>query len=153
MKEIYLREANELDCDLLFHWANDKDCRLNSINQQLIPYPDHIMWFKKCMDSEYIFIYIMISDSKPVGQIRLECEGDSGRISYSVARKYRGQGYGRLLLQSLEKRIYEDGICCKKLTAEVKKENAASWKIFDELGYISVKTDHIYQYEKELKDK
>ncbi len=73
----------------------------------------------------------------PAGVIRMERDGDSGVyvISYSIAPKWRGRGYGALLLTLAEKWAAALLPDCSLLFGEVMEENAASARCFEKAGY------------------
>ena len=88
---VYLRDATQSDMDLLYAWANDPAVRKNSFKSNPIPYEDHIKWFKHIMEDDNVLQFIMMDDEKPVGQIRLNVDGDEAEIGYSIAAECRGK--------------------------------------------------------------
>ena len=54
----FLREATIDDALLLFGWVNDKDVRLNSINQDTIIWENHLKWIANRLNSKDTYIYI-----------------------------------------------------------------------------------------------
>lgn len=132
---VYLREATELDMDLLYGWANDSEVRKNSFKTDLISHEDHVKWFHQIMKDENVLQFVLMEGDIPVGQIRLNLDKDSAEIGYSIAAEFRGKGYGHKILQLLIQKIRENCPQVKKLVAKVKPENAASKKLFESEGY------------------
>ena len=132
---VYLREAEETDMDLLFSWANDPAVRKNSFRTDPIPYEDHVKWFHHVMEDKNAIQYIMMDDDIPVGQIRLNIDGEEAEIGYSIAANFRGRGYGHKILQLIVQKVQEGQPQIKKLIAKVKPENGASKKLFESEGY------------------
>ena len=132
---VYLRDATQSDMDLLYAWANDPAVRKNSFKSNPIPYEDHIKWFKHIMEDDNVLQFIMMDDEKPVGQIRLNVDGDEAEIGYSIAAECRGKGYGHKILQLAIQKIQAECPQIKKLIAKVKPENTASKKLFESEGY------------------
>ncbi len=134
-KQLYLRKGTMGDIDLIFGWANDPVTRANSFSTDPIPYEDHVNWFGRMMDNPDRILYIMMADEQPVGQIRLDIEGEEAEISYSIAPDKRGQGYGghiiRLICEEVRKNMPE----VLRLTASVKTANLASQKCFINNGF------------------
>lgn len=95
---VYLRKAKQGDMDMLYGWANDPAVRINSFNSEPIPYEDHVKWFNHVLDNEKILQFILMDGNVPVGQIRLNVDGEEAEIGYSIASKFRGKGYGRTIL-------------------------------------------------------
>lgn len=129
--ELYLREATVEDTMLLFVWANDLLVRQNSFSSKNIVWDEHRKWFELALSNDNVKIYVLQYNELPVGQIRIENNGSEWRIGYSIDDSWRGNGYGRQMLCLLESKVV-DGT---HLLGEVKRENIASQKIFEELGY------------------
>lgn len=142
----FLRPATENDVDLLYEWVCDEDVRKNSLNSAHIIYDEHKKWFSNKILSDKSEIFIYCCGDKPIGQIRVEIEGDNATISYSIEKSYRGQGHGENILILLENTICDKYPHIKKLTAIVKADNTASMKKFEKLNY--TKKDKVYEYSK-----
>lgn len=145
--ESYLRPAMFADCDLLFQWANDSDVRINSFHSEPIEYHTHVQWFQSKLNSTDCDMYLYVCKQTAVGQIRLDYRNGKGQISYSIAKEYRGQGYGKKMLFMIEKEVEKK---VQYLTAFVKKENQASQLVFERLGYVRADQEDIIFYQKKL---
>ena len=132
---ISLREATIEDVDILFEWANDPVVRKNSFNTKPIPYEDHRKWFDKVLSDDSVIQFIMMEEETPVGQIRLNVNGDEAEIGYSIAAAYRGHGYGHMILKLVLEKIESSHTGIKKLIAKVKPDNSASKRLFESEGY------------------
>lgn len=130
-----LEKADYSDIDLLYEWANDTVVRQNSFNSDKIPYDTHVKWFTKMMNDPSVVQYILYDDIVPVGQVRLNIEGDEAEISYSVSPEYRGKGYGRELLRMIYGVVKGDYPKISTLVARVKPDNMKSKSLFEDLGY------------------
>ncbi len=147
---INLRRATREDCDLLFHWRNEKECRENSINTEEVPYETHCAWFEKRMKDDNTLIFIGMSGEECVGMVRVDVEESTGNISYSIDKKFRGRGFGRSILMELE----NEADIRKKiivLQAQVKQTNLMSRSIFIKLGYEEEFLNGLYHYKKSIK--
>lgn len=168
--EYALRRASMDDMDMLFSWANDTTVRKNSFHSEPIPYEEHVRWFHNMMESDDAFQYIFVetdgSESKDIGQIRLNINSDSdfdsdidsdidaeearAYIGYSIAGEYRGRGLAAVMLDLIKDEaahvLKQKGI--SRLIGQVKPENKASLKAFERAGFEkSVKDGHIeYEY-------
>lgn len=150
MENVFLRHATEEDAIFLLDLANEKECRNNSLNQNKISKESHEQWFKEILRSETCQQYIMVKGGESIGQGRLEQMGDGCRISYSLIPQRRGCGYGKFLLKLLNNAALTDFSSCIYTYGEVLQQNIASQKIFEELGYIAEKRDHILYYRKTI---
>lgn len=135
MSEEKLKEACEQDKDLLLEWANERQVREASFCSETITREQHEKWFQKVLNSDEIFQFIYYKENMPVGQIRLEKEGANAIISYSIAKEYRGKGYGKKMVAMLEEEVKKNHPEILELQAFVKADNIASQKVFEGLGY------------------
>lgn len=124
-----------MDKDMLFRWANDPDVRRNSFYSEPIKYEDHEKWFAHIMECENVLQFILMDETAPVGQIRLNLENEKAEIGYSIAAEYRGKGYGRKILQMIEKKVQSGYPHTRVLVAKVKPENLVSRKLLESEGY------------------
>ena len=152
---IYLRRADREDVELFFRWVNEPAVRENSFNTDPIHWESHQKWFKKVLADDGVRIYVLMQDNLPVGQVRLVFEDSKWQISYSIASAYRGQGYGKRILQLAENELISNGHTGEKLFAEVKARNTASQRIFNSLGYAESESNHsnAYAYVKVIGEK
>jgi RimJ/RimL family protein N-acetyltransferase len=144
----YLREASERDLDLLYGWANDPEVRKNSFSTAQIPYLEHQEWFQGLLLDSTRKQYIYMAGRIPVGQIRVAVQGDGAEVSYSIGKEWRGQGYGKRMLASLQQQMRKDMPKVHRLTAKVKEGNPGSEHAFVSSGYQKAYS----LYELELKE-
>jgi RimJ/RimL family protein N-acetyltransferase len=130
----FLREANIDDASLLFDWVNDKDVRLNSINQETIIWENHLKWLQSKLNSKDTFIYILSDGEINYGQIRIDNHNNWWTIDYSIDVNNRGKGFGYSIVNLLIEK-------CKNFNfkAFVKKSNLSSIHVFVKLGFNEVK--------------
>jgi RimJ/RimL family protein N-acetyltransferase len=130
----FLRDATKDDDLLLFDWVNDKDVRLNSIDQDNVIWENHLKWFEKKINSKDTFIYILTDGKINYGQIRIDNDNNWWTIDYSIDVNYRGKGFGSLIVNLLIEK-------CKNFNfkAFVKKSNLSSIHVFIKLGFNEVK--------------
>lgn len=146
---LYLRKAALPDCERLFLWRNDPGCRANSMNDAPISYEEHSRWFSAKISSPDCHIYICMEGEAAVGQVRLDMEGNTGTVSYSVASECRGRGLGCKMLQMLEEAMPQE---VQQLHAIVREHNIASQRCFEKLGYQRRAGDEGYHYWKNKKE-
>lgn len=127
-----IRKVNNKDAKLIFQWANERSVRLNSINQTKIQWTSHIKWFKnKNLDPNTKW-FILEDCCNQIGQIRFDknIKDNYWLISFSLDFKYRGKGFGKLILE--ETMILMNGYNFRAL---VHKDNIASKNIFEKLKF------------------
>lgn len=135
LRKAYLRKAEWADIDLLFEWVNDSEVRKNSFNTADIEYKEHKKWFEKCMLDDNVDIYICCLDTEPIGQIRLNYSNATAIISYVIAKKCRGQGFGGIIIKLIEAKVVFSRPNTMFLHGSVKLDNIASQRIFEDNGY------------------
>ncbi len=132
---VFLKKAEAEDIDLLFRWANDPVVRNNSFNINPITYENHVNWFNKNMGNPTVLQFIMMDEEAPVGQIRLNVDGDEAEIGYSIGPEFRGKGYGHKILQLVSEEVRMNYPEIKRLIAKVKPANKPSNTLFIKEGY------------------
>jgi UDP-2,4-diacetamido-2,4,6-trideoxy-beta-L-altropyranose hydrolase len=129
------RKAVTEDCLLYFRWANDEAVRENALNGQSILLEDHRKWFSKKLNAGDAILLVLEKDAIPIGQVRIDIEKEKrGTLTYSIDKAYRGQGYGKQLLNAAADNFFKE----KKgdtLIAIVKKTNIPSIKAFLSAGF------------------
>lgn len=148
-QELKLRRAEKEDCHFLYELRNEEEVRKNSFQTEQFSYESHVAWFERKLEEKNTRIYILEKDGERIGQARVDLEGQNGEISYALCPEARGCGYSKWMLGSLEEELREQA-ACRKLIAEVKRENIASQKIFEALSYTSAPTAFGYVFEKEI---
>tara|TARA_R110000765_G_scaffold237982_2_gene340654 strand:+ start:577 stop:1044 length:468 start_codon:yes stop_codon:yes gene_type:complete len=135
---MFLREAIEDDIELIYEWANDNTVRKNAVNKEKIIWEDHKKWYKnKILDSE-TYIYIL---EENIGQIRFDKIEDHYEIDYSIDKKYRGKGYGVIIIKEGIKKLFSDKKKKVLVKAKVKQENIASLKVFRKCNFSLIKEE------------
>lgn len=137
-RKYYLRKAEWKDKDLLYEWANDTQVRQSAFNSNIIREEEHKKWLREKLESKSSDIYIYYANEQPIGQIRLDYNGNKAYIDYSVDESFRGQGHGRRMLMLAEEKVAEEQKEIEYLEAEVKNENVASKRKFEQLGYSGI---------------
>ena len=131
----YLRAVVSSDMEILFEWANDPVVRGNSFHSEPISYEVHKSWFKHMMEDASVHQFILMDNGIPIGQIRLNVYGDEAEIGYSIAKEFRGNGYGRMILQLAAEEVRANHPEIGKLVAKVKSDNTMSRRLFESEGY------------------
>ncbi|MDT0649645.1 GNAT family N-acetyltransferase [Autumnicola edwardsiae] len=140
--KLQLRRLEDKDCLLLFEWINDPEVRRNAFNSKEINLEEHKEWFYNIRKSDYSKIYVLEQENEPIGQIRFDREKDYWKISYSIDRRYRGQGLGTRILELGISKIKG------KFRAWVKNGNPKSKKVFEKLGFVQVdRSEESVEYE------
>ncbi len=130
-----LRPAVERDSRLLWEWRNDPVVRAASFSTDPIPWEDHCRWLSARL--QHPDCRILIAEDAagdPVGQVRLDREGDRATISVSVASGRRTSGLGTALIRAAVNRafVHEE---VRLVEAWIRPENRASQAAFLKAGF------------------
>ena len=141
---IMLRRCTYSDMDIIYKWINDDEVRNNSFNSDYIEYETHVKWFNEKINSNNIYMYIILNNNKEIGTIRLEKHNSKAIISYLISNEYRGKGYGNKVIDLIKKEAIINNIDI--LEAVVKKDNIASRRIFINNGFFEIQENDRYLY-------
>jgi UDP-2,4-diacetamido-2,4,6-trideoxy-beta-L-altropyranose hydrolase len=134
-KDIVLRPVRRDDCDLLWQWANESVVRAESFSSESIPWEQHVQWFEsKINDESCHFLLAVNHQDEPFGQVRFDIQGKEAIISTSIAKNYRGLGYGSLIIEMASRRLFEI-TNISQINAYVKIDNDISKRAFAKAGY------------------
>ncbi len=81
-------------------------------------------------------IYLATLASKPLGCLRLYYQDESvGIYGFIVRPEYRGQGYGRQMLEYIIHRMYDEGLGLRKIMLEVETTNHNAIGLYRSCGF------------------
>ncbi len=138
--QLEIRQASLDDINIYYQWVNDPAVRSQSFKTELISWEDHNNWFRKKITDLSVKMYVISTNSKPIGQVRFEKTNEGYLIDYSVDLKYRGNGFGQLLLKKSILEIKRE-LGTVKLIARVKTANKPSNKVFQMLNFELLELD------------
>lgn len=132
-----LRAATLQDAKTLLVWRNDPQTRAASHNTDEICLEDHLAWLESSLKKpEQRRLWIAELDGKLVGTCRADKEEAGWELSWTVAPEARGQGIAHKMLSQLIESFQQP------LTAQVKKDNMASMKVAERLGFVVEKEEN-----------
>lgn len=132
MDEMYLREATKEDCNILFEWVNDSVTRQNSFNSEVITYDKHCEWFNNSLKNCQRVQLILEKNNIALGQIRFDFDVNylEAEVSYSIAPKYRLNGYGTKIIKLGVEYIQKNYPSVCMIKGKVKPGNIGSYRSF-----------------------
>lgn len=137
-KILTLRDVTDLDRELIWQWANDKETRNASYSQTYISWDEHIRWFESVQRQKNNRFYILNNgNKKPVGQIRFARDGKNAIVSFSIAPESRRRGYAKEILIKAAKKLFNE-TNIEQILAYIKLENKFSLRVFQKAGFHSV---------------
>lgn len=134
LQDIRCRKASFEDLELFFEWANDDQVRFASFRQRKISFEEHTKWFKKKLAEPNTFLLLFHLGNSPVGQIRIEKDGNINVIGISIDEKYRGLGIAPVLLSKACQYFWQTS--SEPISAFIKPSNLSSINAFKKSGFI-----------------
>ncbi len=133
--DIILREACIEDCRDLFKWRNHPIIRKNSFNTNPMSWNEHERWFKTKSKDPRTKIYIACCGKDKVGTVRFDDLDRMIKVNIMLNPDFLSKGLGSKVIRlGIEKLISEIKLD-KPIIAEIKKENIASIKAFQKVGF------------------
>ncbi|UUV21276.1 GNAT family N-acetyltransferase [Paenimyroides aestuarii] len=149
INKLRLRIATTKDNDKTFEWATDPQIRKYSFNQSQIRKEEHGKWFKSKIEDHDCHYYILENIlGTPLGSIRLDLNENEAMISYLIDSSFFGKGLGTEILILIEDEIVSSNLKPLRLVGLVQKENAASIRIFNKLGYNTTTENGVLKFTK-----
>ncbi|MGE5147423.1 MAG: N-acetyltransferase family protein [Candidatus Eiseniibacteriota bacterium] len=133
---ITLRPATAADARLLFDWVNSPDALAQKERTRgPIAWPEHAGWLDRLLADRGSALFIVEQADRPIGQVRLERDGDAGvhRVDIYVVPSARRGGVARTALRQALKHVVVDAA-----VARVKAGNTASRGLFESVGFAEV---------------
>ncbi len=128
--KIKFRFADINDMELYFNWTNDPLVRANSYQHESVSYEDHKKWFQSKVNSTDCQFYLFYKEVDfPIGQVRIDKNGNEVVIGISIGEKSRGKSYGPKMLKAATSDYLKKNPNAI-IFAYIKEENIPSQKIF-----------------------
>ena len=143
---IIIRQLEKKDSIDIFEWRNDSLSRSMFVSTEPIAKEEHNEWFNNSLKNPLVTIYLgMILDIK-LGVCRFDFnpKANSAEVSINLNPIMRGKNLSYILLRkaiSNYKKNHE-----YDLTANIKKKNLASIRLFENCDFIQTKSDDTYLY-------
>lgn len=136
-----LRKANQKDATILYQWATDPTVRENAIHAGSFSFESHVDWLNAKLSSQDTYLYIYELQDQPIGQVRFDRVNGALEIDYSISPNFRGQGFGRKIIEQGIWKLVNDFDEEVTFRAIVKDTNKPSVKIFERLGFLLERDD------------
>lgn len=131
---VTLRAIRGDDASLVRAWRNDADAVRFSMSARPVSEVEHARWFATVLTDPQIQLWIAEENGIPVGQVRVDLDGDSGVFSIAVAASARGRGVGQRMLRLAVEEIERQHIVTT-MTAVTHADNLASIHAFERVGF------------------
>lgn len=136
-KDLNIRPVLEQDVKIIFDWANEREVRENSVNQEPIDWVDHFNWFKSKLASQECCFYMVEENQQPVGQVRFDREQATWGVNFSIDVNFRGKNYSTAIIKKACEQLEKD-VKATNVKAIVKEGNLASLYAFTNNDFKSI---------------
>ena len=134
------------DVELTYKWAINAEVRKYSFQQNPIKVEEHKAWFASKLADENVLYYKAFYKSEIIGSIRFDFAGDEATISYLLDPAIHGKGLALPMLMAALGEMAQERSHVKRVVGYVMKENLASIRIFEALGFAGVDQNDRYQF-------
>lgn len=136
--EYEIRPAKAEDMKKIWEIRNHHSVRIDSTNQEEIPYSSHKKWFiGKYFKDKKNYCFVLEYNKEAIGYCRIDQAENGYMVSIAINPEFQGKGAGSFLLgESLEELKSE-----KPILAVVKKENIRSLRLFKKNNFEAYKVD------------
>ena len=138
MKSVNVRPAQDDDARDIFAWRNDEVTRKMSHSMNEIDWPSHLKWYLSSLDdpNKCLLICYLPNNKKKIGIVRFNLENNVALTSINIAPSIRGQGLAKLCLSNSITFFKEIHFKVTEFKAEIKSNNLASRRAFEEVGFV-----------------
>jgi len=136
--EIEIRKASHDDINDFYYWRNHKKTRNMLKNSEPISWEEHNNWYLKSLArSDRVSLVVLLKES----QLKIGCVGFDIKENYSIISiiidpKFRKKKLSKISLDQAIKFFKKDNSNIDLILAEIKSENIASEKIFEQVGFV-----------------
>jgi RimJ/RimL family protein N-acetyltransferase len=135
MVALTARRADAGDAELLRDWRNDPETRRRSFTKTTVSVAEHRAWLHTRLASDRAAIWIFSDGGVPIGQVRVDIDGDVAEVSIVVAPEQRGRGYGKAMLSEALRLLRKEFDACLRARALVLDDHEASLRTFKACGF------------------
>jgi RimJ/RimL family protein N-acetyltransferase len=132
--EVTLRAAREDDVSLIRDWRNDADTVRVSITARPVSEAEHARWLAVTLADPGTRLWVAEEHGVPVGQVRVDLDGDAGVFSIVVAPRHRGRGIGQAMLRRALAEVERERLATT-MTALAREDNLSSIHAFEQVGF------------------
>lgn len=133
--KLSLRPAGDQDSRLLWRWRNEPSGLKSYFSAKPVSWGVHQKWFSAKRRDPRCRLFVLESQRKPVGQIRVEISRRGvGEIHIGLDKQARGRGFGSEGIVAVTGRVFESG-SARSFVAHVKPDNLPSVVAFLKAGF------------------
>lgn len=153
-ERLHLLDITENDADVIVKLRSDPNVYQYFVSPHKITLEEHLNWFRNIyIYDENRYDWIAFLDNEPIGIFGIKREfhyADTAEISYILSPEYYGKGYAKEAVSMLIL-FCKTEWKCKKVTAEIHKNNTLSINFIKRLSFtLTEEYGYFLRYEKIL---
>ncbi len=146
LADLRVQEMELLDVALTYQWASNPEIRKYAFQQKPIKPEEHNEWFaRKSADENVVYLKAFYRNDI-IGSVRFDMDGGTATISYLLDPKRHGKGFALPMLMAAMERVALKKTFISRVEGYVMKENLASVRIFENLGFQVIDQNDRYQF-------
>lgn len=132
---LYLRPAGWWDAIFLWRVRNHQSTRSQMAQIGRIGLLEHLRWYARARKApDRIALYVLCSNHQRLGYGRLSSLHTwQAEASIAIAQRYRGRGYGAVLVGLLWQEACKHGV--EEVRADIRRDNLRSLRSFKAVGF------------------
>jgi UDP-2,4-diacetamido-2,4,6-trideoxy-beta-L-altropyranose hydrolase len=135
---VSLHLAEAADAGLILTWRNDPWIIGLSGSRRAVTASEHSVWFESILDRTRHLLYIVRSDGRPIGAVRLDRAAESAIVTIYLVKEFTGRGMGVAALNTACKEAAAHWPDLQRVVACIRRENRASQSAFRKAGFIAI---------------
>lgn len=136
--ELKLRMLEFEDLPMTLAWRNRDDVRVWFKTSEIIDKDQHLNWFKQYVDKPNDYVFIVIADGKPVGQVAIYDISPETRAAevgrFIAAPGETGKGYMRAAITALLD-VARNQLGLLSVNLQVLAHNERAIRLYQRLGF------------------
>ncbi|WP_189523783.1 MULTISPECIES: GNAT family N-acetyltransferase [unclassified Mesorhizobium] len=136
---VVLRLVEERDLETILAWRNRDEARVWFKNSDRIAFDDHLAWYKRYLQREDDFFFLVEANGQPVGQCGIyDIENGAGRAEvgrFLIAPEMAGKGYASRSCREIV-RFGTQFLKLPYLFLEVIEQNARAIRLYARQGFV-----------------
>ena len=131
---VQLRAVTSNDARILWEWRNEAQTRAMSLQSDFVEWETHRTWLDARLNDGNSLLWIAHRDGESLGTVRFARDEQGALISVVLAPDWRGQRLATPLIQSACRALFALWNV-PRIRAQIKPENAASRRAFENAGF------------------
>ncbi len=138
MTSVNVKPAEENDAQEIFTWRNDEISRRMSHSMNTVEWASHLKWYLSSLNNPNtcLLVCYLSKKNEKVGVVRFTIKNSVALTSINIAPVMRGKGLATICLNNSISFFKKKYVEIANLEAEIKSNNIASRRAFEQVGFV-----------------